>query len=128
MSRACARPGSASIMATMADTMRSTGARRGRTTGRPRLAVLALSAGVAAVLHGQERPTFRSGQDVLTIQVSVRRADGSRVTDLREADFHVRIDGADRRVLSARRYGPEPGRLTNDAEPVPRFARVTDAP
>lgn len=45
-------------------------------------------------------PTFRTGVDVLTIDVSAVDSAGRPVNDLRAPDFVVRIDGQPRRVVS----------------------------
>ena len=45
--------------------------------------------------------TFRSGVDVIEIDVNVVDRDGIPITDLGASDFRVRIDGEDRRVMQA---------------------------
>ena len=45
--------------------------------------------------------TFRSGVDVIEIDVNVIDRDGRPITDLAASDFRVRIDGEDRRVMQA---------------------------
>lgn len=83
----------------------------------------------------QQRPieTFRSGREVLTIDTSVRDADGRPLTDLKPADFVVRIDGQSRAVLTARMFGTDAGRVTNDGRvmtdvaPIPRFTSTAEA-
>lgn len=49
---------------------------------------------------GQE-PVFRTGVEVLPIDVTVLDRDGRQVTDLTSADFNVEVDGKSRRVVSA---------------------------
>jgi VWFA-related protein len=46
-------------------------------------------------------PTFRTGVDVLAVDVTVLDSRGSPVTDLGAAEFTVKIDGRPRRVVSA---------------------------
>jgi Ca-activated chloride channel family protein len=64
------------------------------------LALLCSRAG--AQVPTDERPTFRSGADVVTIQASVRTARGRPVKDLTPEDFDVRDNGLPRRILSLR--------------------------
>ena len=47
------------------------------------------------------RPTFRSGVEVTTVDVTVVDNDGRPLTDLQPDEFRVQIDGKDRRVTSA---------------------------
>lgn len=49
----------------------------------------------------QDTPTFRSGVDVVTVDVGVVDPRGKPVDDLHAADFKVKIDGQARRVVSA---------------------------
>ncbi|HTM04677.1 MAG TPA: VWA domain-containing protein [Vicinamibacterales bacterium] len=46
-------------------------------------------------------PTFRSGVDLVTVDVGVVDPSGNPVNDLRPADFTVKIDGQPRRVVTA---------------------------
>lgn len=63
----------------------------------------------SAVVHGQattpaadpQNPTFRTGVDVIAVDVSVTDGRGRPVEDLLAPDFAVRIDGVPRRVVSA---------------------------
>ena len=88
--------------------------------------VLGLSA-LAQTPAPQTPPlTFRSGREVLTIDTSVRDANGRPVTDLQPADFTVRIDGEPRRVLTARPFGSDASRAATEAAPVARFIRNVD--
>ena len=61
--------------------------------------------------------TFRSGVDVIEIDVNVVDRDGSPVTDLGASDFRVRIDGEDRRVMQAQYVSLRP-----EAQPVAAVA------
>ena len=64
------------------------------------LFVVAVSVALAAQT-AQQRPTFRSGIDLIEVDVSVIDGDGSPITDLEPADFSVTVDGEPRRVLQA---------------------------
>jgi VWFA-related protein len=86
---------------------------------------------VFATMHpaARQQPvdTFRSGREVLTIDASVRDDQDQPLTDLRPDEFEVRIDGQPRRVLTARPFGTDAGRLrASDAAPVPRFTSNAD--
>jgi VWFA-related protein len=71
--------------------------------------------------------TFRSGLAVLTLEASVRDADGRPVLDLQPSEFTVRIDGQPRPVVAARLFGRDTAPAAN-ASTTPRFTRVVDAP
>ena len=58
----------------------------------------------------QEQPTFRSGVDVIEIDVSVVDRGGRPITDLDPAEFGVRIDGEPRRVVQAQYVSLRPER------------------
>ncbi|HXH06514.1 MAG TPA: VWA domain-containing protein [Vicinamibacterales bacterium] len=47
------------------------------------------------------QPRFRSGIDLVTVDVAVLDEDGRPIDDLRVEDFDIRVDGAPRRVVSA---------------------------
>src|SRR5688572_2921291 len=66
------------------------------------LALFAAGTG-AAVLLGQtdQAPVFRSGVEVMEVDVSVVDAKGMPVRDLRAPEFTVTVDGQPRRVISA---------------------------
>jgi VWFA-related protein len=66
------------------------------------LALFAAGTG-AAVLLGQtdQAPIFRSGVEVMEVDVSVVDAKGMPVRDLRAPEFTVTVDGQPRRVISA---------------------------
>lgn len=68
---------------------------------RPIVCLLAALAGL------QSQPTFRSGVDLIRIDVSVTDKDGRPASDLTADDFVVTIDGTPRRVSFARFYGPD---------------------
>src|SRR5687768_6333293 len=48
-----------------------------------------------------QQPTFRTGVDLVTVDVAVVNSRGNPVEDLRAPDFEVKIDGQVRRVVSA---------------------------
>jgi VWFA-related protein len=68
---------------------------------RPIVCLLAALAGL------QSQPTFRSGVELIRIDVSVADKDGRPAADLTADDFVVTIDGTPRRVAFARFYSPE---------------------
>lgn len=70
--------------------------------------------------------TFRSGRELLTIETSVRDADGKPLTDLQPSDFSVRIDGQPRQVLTVQLFGGRETAVTNQREPIPRFTRAAE--
>ena len=74
--------------------------------GRSRLAValaILLAGLVVAHLAAQQQPppTFRSGVEVVRIDVSVVDRTGQPVSDLKPADFTVTVDGKPRSIVSA---------------------------
>ena len=84
---------------------------------RKRLVAAAVLAGVTSFVQAQEAPappapqtpTFRSGVDLVTVDVGVIDQTGNPIDDLRPPDFIVKIDGQARRVVSANlvRVDPE---------------------
>jgi VWFA-related protein len=81
---------------------------------------------VAAILMAvlaQTQPTFRSGVELIRVDVTVVDADGRPATDLRPEDFTVTVDGAPRPVAFARFYGPrDTGSPAAISTPTPTFA------
>jgi VWFA-related protein len=74
-----------------------TSARRLRLAATPIAALLA-----AAVVAGQQRPVFRSGVEVVVIDVNVvDRATSNPIADLHSEDFTVKVDGKQRAIVSA---------------------------
>lgn len=71
----------------------------------------------------EQGPTFRTGVDVITIDVSVVDPGGQPVTDLRAPDFLVRIDGQPRRVVSveAIRFDAAPAQPGPSPQPFESF-------
>lgn len=55
-------------------------------------------------------PVFRTGIDLLTLDVAVLEPGGAPVRDLQPGDFSVTISGKPRRVVSARVYGASASR------------------
>jgi VWFA-related protein len=86
-----------------------------------RLAILALA--LAAL---QSQPTFRSGVDLIRLDVSVVDKSGSPVPDLRPEDFSVRVDGTPRKVSFARFYGAEEEASRTPAAPPSAGSFVTN--
>ena len=69
-----------------------------------------LAPAVVAAQPAEGQPTFRSGVDVIEIDVNVVDRDGRPITDLDPLDFTVRLDGEERRVVQAQYVSlrPEP--------------------
>ena len=93
------------------------------------LFVVAVSAALAAQT-AQQRPTFRSGIDLIEVDASVIDGDGLPIADLQPSDFSVTVDGEPRRVLQAHfdllRPERDAGRPTPVAEDV-FYTSNTDA-
>ena len=93
------------------------------------LFVVAVSAALAAQT-AQQRPTFRSGIDLIEVDASVIDGDGVPIADLEPSDFSVTVDGEPRRVLQAHfdllRPERDAGRPTPVAEDV-FYTSNTDA-
>jgi len=62
---------------------------------------------IAAFAALQSQPTFKTGIDVLRLDVSVVDDAGKPVQDLRAEDFEVRIGGQPRKVTAAKFFGPD---------------------
>lgn len=76
------------------------------------LASLLCAVGASAAAAAQQPPPqFRSGVDLMTIDVTVTTADGRPVADLGAGDFVVSVGGQPRKVLMARFSGAS-GRAT----------------
>ena len=69
--------------------------------GARSLAALLLAAMLlgAAGAAQERRPTFRSGRDLVSVDVVVRDRNGEIVRDLTAADFEIREDGRVQQVL-----------------------------
>lgn len=88
--------------------------------------ILALSVCVTA--QAQNRPQFRSGVEVTSIDVTVLDNRGHAIPDLNPAEFLVRVDGVPRRVVSAdwiSRTSNTSGRST--VPPSPKGSGSTEA-
>ncbi len=81
---------------------------------------VALALLASAGLQPQQQPVFRSGVDLVTVDVHVVDGSGQPVRDLRPDDFVVTVDGAARRAVAADfvAYGI----------PLPTAARGGDVP
>jgi VWFA-related protein len=73
----------------------------------------------------QTRPTFRSGVDLVAVDVQVVDRDGKPIPALTIADFDVRIDGRKRAVVSADLVSYDAG-IVGKAAP-PAVARIAPA-
>ena len=86
---------------------------------------LALCAAFAAVpVHAQDtqrQPTFKARVELVTADVTVVDKDGRPVTDLGQADFTVRVDGAPRAIASAQ-FVDLSTPAAPGAEPAPLYA------
>jgi VWFA-related protein len=91
------------------------------------LIVLAAACAVEAQ-QPAERPTFRSGRELLLIEASVRDKAGSPVTDLQPSDFTVRVDGRERQVVTSRLFGVIPSGAAASAPPVAGSVANVDQP
>ena len=80
---------------------------------------------MAAATALQSQPTFRTGVEIIRIDVSVLDKAGKPVAGLQPDDFVVTIDGAPRRVSFAAFYGPDSEAPA--ASPAPNFATNTNA-
>jgi VWFA-related protein len=84
--------------------------------------------GVASQDARPPQPTFRSGVDLLTIEVSVRGAKGDPIADLQPSDFVVTVDGKPRKVLFARLFQSTPVSVVVGGAPtVPRHVTNLEA-
>jgi len=88
-------------------------------------AVLAVSVVSAIGIAAPQQPTFRTGVDLITVDVQVVSADGAPVAGLGPERFEVSINGRRRRVISAElvRYDgpartPPPASATPPAPPA----------
>lgn len=65
------------------------------------LALLLITSAGLAGSGGQQRPTFRSGIEVVAIDVNVVDRAARPIADLRPEDFRVTVDGRPRAIVSA---------------------------
>ena len=73
---------------------------------RPLAALAALLVAAPLAAQGQtdasaQQPTFRTGVDVITVDVGAVDSRGQPVTDLHAPEFTIKIDGQARRIVSA---------------------------
>lgn len=76
--------------------------------GRPLILVMWVAIAAPVAVQAQtpaqtvdQGPTFRTGVDVVSVDVAVVDRNGKPVEDLRAPEFTVRIDGEERRVVTA---------------------------
>ncbi len=72
--------------------------------------VVVIATAVASGQTSQQRLTFRSGVDIIEIDVSVIDGNGRPITDLDAEEFSVDIDGESRRVVQAQFIALRPSR------------------
>jgi VWFA-related protein len=88
---------------------------------RTLMAVMLAAATVAA--QQDQVPVFRSGVEVMEVDVTVVTGEGTPVRDLRVPDFTVTVDGQPRRVISAEFLSDT---ASDPAPPAPRDAWVSN--
>ena len=122
----CGWPTSVVSLQLMAQT-RDTTVARSRQRCR-RLAGICVTAVIASALvsaqTSQEQPTFRSGVEVIEIDVSVLDGRGRLITDLAAHEFTVTVDGEPRRVEQAQFVSlrpPDRDDSTLESEPLDVF-------
>ncbi|HEX6214816.1 MAG TPA: VWA domain-containing protein, partial [Vicinamibacterales bacterium] len=103
-----------------------------------RISALVLAVLAGAALSGQQQPgqpVFRSGVELVTIDVVATGRDGRPVNDLKAADFELLEDGKPQEIRAFQFINfstapadppPPPGVVTNDVEPGGIFALVLD--
>lgn len=92
------------------------------------MALRSLTVGLAALIALQNQPPFRSGVELIRLDVSVLDREGRPIRDLQAGDFTVRIDGKPRQVSFARFYGPDEDQAPRVAgEDIPGAAVNTGA-
>ncbi len=85
---------------------------------RPVVGALALAAAALVPLAAQQaRPTFRSGVDLITVEVQVVDRDGTPMPTLTPADFEIKIDGRKRPVISADLISYDAGAVATTTSP-----------
>jgi VWFA-related protein len=82
---------------------------------------------IAALAALQSQPPFRTGIDLLRLDVSVVDDAGRPVQNLRAEDFEVRVSGQPRKVTTARFFGPDE-RIRPVSAPPAAFADNTSTP
>jgi VWFA-related protein len=98
---------------------------------RARPAAVAIAAVVCAIapLAAQQaaRPVFRSGVDLIAVEVQVVDRDGRPIPALSAGDFEVKIDGRTRTVVSADLITYEAGIIERSTRPGAHAARPEPA-
>jgi VWFA-related protein len=74
----------------------------------------------------QQPPVFRSGVEVLEVDVTVVDGRGNPITDLRSPEFQVSVDGQARRVVSAEYIADAPVRGARPPRVDPYISNNTD--
>jgi len=83
---------------------------------RDRAALCAALGVLVPAVAAAQTPTFRSGIDVIALDVSVVNGQGRPVEDLVAADFVVQIEGHERQVVSAELVVPVAGDVPGAAD------------
>src|SRR5215831_13147159 len=83
--------------------------------------VFGLITALGSVLHAQDAqpPAFRAGVEALPIDVVVVDDRGQPIRDLIAADFTIRIDGRQRRIISTQWVAAAVVGKTTSTPPVP---------
>jgi VWFA-related protein len=89
------------------------------------LAATVLVAGVGPVI-GQQ-PTFRSGVDLVTVDLTVLGRDGEPIDNLGPEDFQLAVDGHPRRVVSAQFVSQAAARTRAGSAAAAHFTSNQDA-
>ncbi len=92
-----------------------------RATAAAAVVLAAALLGPSLAAQVEQMPVFRSGVEVLEVDVSVVDGKGSPVTDLRGPEFTVTVDGQPRRVVSAEYIADVPGPRTASAAKLDPF-------
>lgn len=89
------------------------------TTRQSFLAFAVLVGCLAVAVRGSQdpQPSFRSGVELVTVDVTVLTRGGEPVTDLESADFTVTVNGTPRRVVSAKLVQADPSRPPDTPAP-----------
>ena len=90
------------------------------------LFVVAVSVTLSAQT-AQQQPTFRSGVDLIQVDVTVIDDDSRPIADLQASDFSVSIDGETRRVVQAQFVSLRPPQQ-DAASPHPRRRMFSTRP
>jgi VWFA-related protein len=100
-----------------------------------RIVVVACAAAASLSAQQPQQPVFRSGVELVTIDVVATGRDGRPVHDLKAGDFELLEDGKPQEIRAFQFINfstapsdapPPPGIITNDVEPGGVFALVLD--